>query len=78
MEREIKIIVTGRANSGKTTIAELIQELLIKEGYNSEHIKFEELSEMYEKNKERRREVAKDLTAITIMERPETSGGLMA
>lgn len=32
MEREIQIDVVGNAGTGKTTIAELLQDFLIKEG----------------------------------------------
>lgn len=77
MERKINVIVMGMAGSGKTTIAELIQELLIKEGFDSTHVEFEPLDErMRLAGKERRIESVKERVSIIITEAQAPRSGV--
>ncbi len=68
MEKEIQIHVVGATATGKTTIAELLQELLTKEGFNSTRVSFGKNSPSFGDNKERRLETAKAMVHITITE----------
>lgn len=67
---DITIIVSGCTNSGKTTIAELIQEFLIKEGFDSTHVEFEPFNnQSRETHTDARIESVKERAKITIKEK---------
>lgn len=75
----IEITVTGRAGTGKTTIAELLFELLGKEGFEEViHVPMEKLAESFytEESVQRRRESVVPNTRIIIREKSALRSGV--
>lgn len=77
MNNEIRIHVASGSAQGKTTMAELLQEFLTYQGYNSTHIEMEPLrEEYYSKERTRsRRSTVKEKAIIIIEERQMSRDG---
>jgi len=79
MKRKIEITVSGETGVGKTTIAELIKELLVKEGFACAYVNEEpgDLTKQYADSKERRQETAKAMVEVIIEEESNIRRGFM-
>ena len=70
MNNKITVTVTGGTASGKTTIADLIYEFLVEQGFDTGQIAFEELDDARrQKYKEERIQAIKDRAFIIIKEK---------
>ena len=70
MTNKVTITVTGATGTGKTTIADLLYELLVDQGFVTAQVDFEDVDEAYrEKYKETRIKAIKDNTVIIINEK---------
>lgn len=70
MNNKITVTVTGGSASGKTTIADLLYEFLVDQGFKTGQITFEELDDARRaKYKEARIQAIKDRAHITIKEK---------
>lgn len=66
----MRITVAAQAGCGKTTIAELLQQFLTEQGFNSTHVEYEVLSRSFysDESRERRIEAGKEHLEIEIIE----------
>lgn len=68
--RDITITVASGSGVGKTTVAELINDFLIEQGFATVHVEFEELNWVSrEQRKQQRIEAVKERAFITIVEK---------
>lgn len=77
MTNKITVTVTGGSCTGKTTIADLLYEFLVDQGFNTGQITFEKLDvARRNKYKEPRIQAVKDNTNIIIKEKQAPRSGL--
>lgn len=70
MTNKITVTVTGGSATGKTTIADLLYDFLVEQGFDVGQISFEDLDNIRRaKYKEARLQAIKENTAIIIKEK---------